>query len=106
MKFIDNCAVCKQGVLRTDMVYLKSVVFHINCFEKFGSFFPTPDRELTTLNARTRIDLVQLKNLRVRIDAGQIPGQIKKSKARRRPKVMNRRKNRPKKIKRKNQRRF
>jgi hypothetical protein len=48
------------------MVYQKGRVFHTQCYITHGSSFPTPDSDLTTLNARTRIDLVQLKNLKVR----------------------------------------
>jgi hypothetical protein len=48
------------------MIYQKGRVFHTQCYITHGSSFPTPDSDLTTLNARTRIDLVQLKNLKVR----------------------------------------
>lgn len=87
-KFIDMCAVCKQGVTKTDMVYRKGLVFHSICFATHGSSFPTPDRELTSLNAKTRIELVQMKNLKVRTDLGLVktanstlPKKIKKKHA-------------------------
>ncbi len=69
-RFIDMCAVCKQGVTKLDMVYKKGRVFHPQCFVNFGSSFPTPDAELNTLSAKTRIELVQMKNLKVRTDRG------------------------------------
>jgi hypothetical protein len=79
--FIDLCAVCKQGVSKLDMVYKKGRVFHPQCFVNYGSTFPTPDTDLTSLNARTRIELVQLKNLKVRKERGILqPPTIQKAK--------------------------
>jgi hypothetical protein len=64
--FVDMCAVCKQGVPRQSMVYQKGKVFHTQCFADHGSSFPAPDHELNHLSARTRVELVQLKNLKAR----------------------------------------
>ena len=79
-KFVDICPVCKQGVPKVDMVYQKGRVFHTQCYMTHGSQYPTPDSEFTTLNARTRIDLVQLKNLKVRQEQEKLT-KPKKSKA-------------------------
>ena len=69
-RFIDMCAVCKQGVTKTLMVYKRGRVFHERCYETKGNLFPAINHELAQSSARTRIDLVQMKNLKVRVDAG------------------------------------
>jgi hypothetical protein len=75
-EFVDMCAVCKQGVPKSDMVYQKGKVFHSQCFTDHGSSFVAPDSELAQLSARTRIELVQLKNMKVR---SEIEKQIAKT---------------------------
>lgn len=72
-KFIDMCAVCKQGVLKIEMIYKRGRIFHPRCFETQGFKFPPIDHDLAQLSARTRIELVQMKNLKVRSDAGLLP---------------------------------
>jgi hypothetical protein len=72
------CAVCKQGVPREDMVYQKGKVFHSQCFTDHGSSFPTPNHELASLSAKTRIELVQMKNLKVRAEQGGVLKPVKK----------------------------
>ncbi len=67
--FVDLCAFCKQGVLKTDMDYQKGKVFHSHCFTAHGKEFSTPDSELAQLSAKTRIELVQLKNMKMRSEA-------------------------------------
>lgn len=92
-KFIDMCAVCKQGVTKLDMVYQKGRVFHPRCYETQGNNFPAIDQDLAQLSARTRIELVQMKNLKVRSDTIQTaipekePKQKPKKKAKRKTKV-------------------
>jgi hypothetical protein len=66
--FVDMCAICKQGVLRSEMDYQKGKVFHAKCFTEHGSTVPNVDSDLAHLSARTRIELVQLKNLKLRTD--------------------------------------
>jgi len=70
VNFIDMCAVCKQGVAKEHMIYQKGRVFHERCYETHGSLFPPINTELAQLSAKTRIELVQMKNLKVRSDAG------------------------------------
>ena len=77
--FIDMCAVCKQGVPKETMTYQKGRVFHIQCFESQGSTFPVIDSELAQMSARTRVELVQMKNLKARSDAEEIIQKMKKS---------------------------
>ncbi len=70
--FVDICPVCKQGVSKTDMDFQKGKVFHAQCFTEHGSSFPTPDDELAYLSAKTRIELVLMKNLKVRTELGEL----------------------------------
>lgn len=77
--FIDMCAVCKQGVSRSDMTYQKGRVFHPRCFEVQGSAFPAIDQDLAQLSAKTRVELVMMKNFKARADAGLLSPQKPKS---------------------------
>lgn len=88
-KFIDMCAVCKQGVTKLDMVYQKGRVFHPRCYETQGASFPAIDQDLAQLSARTRIELVQMKNLKVRSDTWQLsePEEPKKKIEKKKPKI-------------------
>lgn len=99
-KFIDMCAVCKQGVTKIDMVYQKGRVFHPRCYETQGSTFPSIDQDLAQLSARTRIELVQMKNLKVRSDSGQMSkpqAPKKKKKAKKKPAKKAKKSSKPKK---------
>ncbi len=81
--FVDLCAFCKQGVSKTDMDYQKGKVFHAQCFTEHGKDFAAPDSELAQLSAKTRIELVQLKNMKVRSETQKqtaIPAKKKVSK--------------------------
>lgn len=66
--FVDVCVVCKKGVPRQVLVYQKGKVFHSSCFAQHGGSFPAPNHELDHLSARTRVELVLLKNLRARAE--------------------------------------
>jgi len=70
--FVDMCAVCKQGVSRESMVYQKGRVFHQQCFNDHGSSFPAPNKEIDSLSAKTRVELVVLKNLKAREEMTKI----------------------------------
>lgn len=70
--YVDMCVVCKEAVPKSDLVYQKGRAFHSQCFEKHGSSFPTPNNELAALSAKTRIELVQMKNLKARAEQGII----------------------------------
>lgn len=81
------------------MVYQKGRVFHTQCFTDHGNSFAPVDSELARISARTRIELVQLKNLKARAElekqAKQTkPAKIKKSikKMKKKRKVIKRRK--------------
>lgn len=79
--FVDMCPVCKQGVSKTTMTYKNGRVFHLQCFEAQGSSFPKINEEIAQISARTRIELVQMKNLKIRSDADDISRQESETKA-------------------------
>lgn len=86
------------------MVYQKGRVFHSQCYTDHGSDFAAPDPALAQLSARTRVELVQLKNIKVRSETQkQNPGPAKKKKiskkTRRKPKKSRRAKTKPKRPK-------
>lgn len=95
--FVDMCAICKQGVSREDMDYQKGKVFHTQCFTEHGSTVPTVDPELAHLSARTRIELVQLKNLKMRDDLEEPQPGTAKSKPAKRKKQASKKKSKTKK---------
>jgi len=90
------CAFCKQGVLKTDMDYQKGKVFHAQCFTEHGKDFTTPDSELAQLSAKTRIELVQLKNMRVRAETQKQTAIPAKKKAGRKQKKKPKKQTKPK----------
>lgn len=113
-EFVDMCVICKQGVSREDMDYQKGKVFHAQCFTEHGNTVSMIDPELAHLSARTRIELVQLKNLKMKKDLEEpLPGTAKKSnpakrkrqaaekksKAKKKPTKKKAKKSRPKKAK-------
>lgn len=84
--FVDMCAFCKQGVLKTDMDYQKGKVFHAKCFTEHGGSFATPNSELASLSARTRVEIVQLKNMQARSELETQAKKATKKKSRRKAK--------------------
>lgn len=96
--FVDMCAVCKQGVPKSDMVYQKGKVFHTQCFTDHGGSFPAPNLELNHMSSRTRIELVQLKNLMARSEAEATTAKTAKAakKASKKPKRAKPKRSKPK----------
>jgi hypothetical protein len=84
-EFVDMCAVCKQGVPKSDMVYQKGKVFHSQCFTDHGSSFTAPDSEIAQLSARTRIELVQLKNMKARSELEKQLAKTQNAQAKKKP---------------------
>jgi hypothetical protein len=95
--FVDMCAICKQGVLRSEMDYQKGKVFHAKCFTEHGNTVPAIDSDLAHLSARTRIELVQLKNLKLRSDLEEPQMGIAKPAQRKKPAAKKKAKKAPKK---------
>ncbi len=94
--FVSYCVSCNVFLTQDEMVYEKGLVFHKDCFEKHGIDFPDVNHELNSLNNNTKVQLVQLKNLKLRQQAGL----VKKS-SRAKPKVKTKRKSKKKRPKRK-----
>ena len=93
--FVSFCVFCNKGVIKEEMVYEKGKVFHKDCYTKHGSTFPTVNQELLSESAEAKVQLIQLKNLKIRMNDKK--GTSKKTKK----KSIVRRKLKRKKIKRK-----
>ncbi len=64
--FVSYCVVCKVFLTEDEMMYKKGLVFHKDCFDQHGKEFPEVDQDLINQNSNAKIQLVQLKNLKVR----------------------------------------
>lgn len=65
--FVTFCAFCTKGVIKEDMVYEKGLVFHKECFNQHGNDFPVVNHDLLSQNTNAKIQLIELKNLKVRM---------------------------------------
>ena len=70
--FVSFCVVCNKGVIIEEMMYEKGRVFHKDCYDKYGKNFPTINQDLLSESTNAKVELVQLKNLKVRM-AGTNP---------------------------------
>ena len=68
--FVSFCVACNKGVIKEEMTYEKGKVFHKDCFTKYGSNYPPVNQELLSVNTNAKVQLVQLKNLKVRLMGG------------------------------------
>ena len=64
--YIGFCVFCTMGVTRDEITYRNNLLFHPNCFEQQGKNFPATNKDLATKQALAKIELVQLKNLKIR----------------------------------------
>jgi hypothetical protein len=64
--FVTFCVVCNKGVIIEDMMYEKGSVFHKDCYDKYGKNFPAINQDLLSQSTNAKVELVQLKNLKVR----------------------------------------
>ncbi len=64
--FVSYCVVCNVFLTEDEMVYEKGHVFHKDCFEEHGKDFPEVDHALNSLNRNAKVQLVKLKNLKIR----------------------------------------
>ena len=71
--FVSFCVVCNKGVIIEEMMYEKGRVFHKDCFDKYGKNFPAINQDLLNQSTNAKVQLVQLKNLQVRM-TGTNPG--------------------------------
>lgn len=71
--FVTFCDVCNKGVISEEMIYEKSRSFHKDCYDKYGKNFPGINQDLLSQSTNAKVELVQLKNLQVRM-TGRNPG--------------------------------
>lgn len=65
--FVTFCVGCNKGVISEDMMYEKGRVFHKDCYDKYGKNFPAVNQDLLSQSTNAKVELVQLKNLKVRM---------------------------------------
>lgn len=66
--FVTFCVACNKGVITEEMLYEKGEAFHKECFEKFGKNFPAVNPNLLSQSTNAKVQLVQLKNLKMRMN--------------------------------------
>ena len=64
--YVGFCVFCTMGVTRDEITYQNNLLFHPNCFQQQGKNFPAINKDLATKQALAKIELVQLKNLKIR----------------------------------------
>ncbi len=64
--YVGHCVACRKVVERKLMVYKNNHLFHPSCFDQHGNEYQATTNLMVKQNS-DRIDLVQLKNLNVRI---------------------------------------
>lgn len=84
--FVSFCVFCNKGVVKDAMTYQKGKVFHKDCYDKHGSSFPAVNHELLSQSSNAKVQLVQLKNLKVRTMGTSNPDSIKRKTKKRQPK--------------------
>jgi len=81
--YIGHCVVCVKKVERNKMVYKNNHLFHSNCFQQHGSEYEAIT-DLMREEKRVKMDLVYLKNLKLRMSNQGIrknPGSAPKKKS-------------------------
>jgi len=76
-EYIGFCSFCNMGVERVEMAYKKNLLFHSNCYEQQGKNFPAVDQEILYQTSNAKVQLVLLKNLKVRTMGISNPDSIK-----------------------------
>jgi len=91
--YIGHCVVCVKKVERNKMVYKNNHLFHSSCFQQHGNEYEAMT-DLMREEKRAKIDLVYLKNLKLRMsnqgirkNPGSAPKKksVKKKSSKRRP---------------------
>ena len=86
-EYIGFCSFCNMGVERVEMAYKKNLLFHSNCYDQQGNNFPVVDQEVLLQTSNAKVQLVLLKNLRVRTMGTSNPDSTKpKTKTRKKSK--------------------
>ncbi len=86
--YIGHCVVCVKKVERNKMVYKNNHLFHSNCFQQHGNEYEATT-DLMREERRAKMDLVYLKNLKLRMSNQGIrknPGSAPKKKSVKKPK--------------------
>jgi len=86
--YIGHCVVCVKKVERNKMVYKNNHLVHSNCFQQHGSEYEAMT-DLMREEKRAKMDLVYLKNLKLRMSNQSIrknPGSAPKKKSVKKPK--------------------
>jgi len=86
--YIGHCVVCVKKVERNKMIYKNNHLFHSNCFQQHGNEYEAMT-DLMREEKRAKIDLVYLRNLKLRMSNQGIrknPGSAQKKKSVKRPK--------------------
>ncbi len=86
--YIGHCVVCVKKVERNKMVYKNNHLFHSSCFQQHGNEYEATT-DLIRDERRVKIDLVYLKNLKLRMSNQGIrknPGSAPKKKSVKKPK--------------------
>ena len=65
--FVSFCVFCNKGVIQEEMAYEKGKVFHKDCYTKHGSSFPAVNQEILSESTNAKVQLIQLKNLQIRM---------------------------------------
>jgi len=81
--YIGHCVVCVKKVERNKMVYKNNHLFHSSCFQQHGNEYEAMT-DLMREEKRAKIDLVYLKNLKLRMSNQSIrknPGSAPKKKS-------------------------
>ncbi len=66
--YITLCTSCSEGLTRENLKYENGLAFHPECFEQNGSKFLSIDPDLTRKTSSLKIQIIQLKNLKIRND--------------------------------------
>ena len=65
-EYIGFCSFCNMGVERVEMAYKKNLLFHSICYDQQGKNFSAVDQEILYQTSNAKVQLVLLKNLKVR----------------------------------------
>jgi len=86
-EYIGFCSFCNMGVERVEMAYKKNLLFHSICYDQQGNNFPAVDQEILYQTSNAKVQLVLLKNLKVRTMGSSNPDSTKpKTKTRKKSK--------------------
>ncbi|HXV67212.1 MAG TPA: LIM domain-containing protein [Nitrosopumilaceae archaeon] len=84
--FVTFCVACNKGIITEDMLYEKGKAFHKECFEKFGKNFPAVNQDLLSQSTNAKVELVQLKNLKIRMTGAPKPNIVSRPKTKKKTK--------------------